>query len=247
VEPRYYLKVIPKLFAAKRTFVGFSINKSWMKPLKLNQCNLNIRFYSTSGHLVNARRGRGIFTPSRSEVKVVSNSIENAVIVYKLKACEVLQSNMDFARATITALKLFMVYNKRIDKASKIVKNTFTLFNITAAYFNYYWLCNISDNYTKGVGALNLPLYQNLCDPCFLLIVFSSLKNSKTAGVDDVPLENVTLAAIISLSKELQSLKYSPKPTKRVFILKVNGTMRPLGIASSKDKIVQQALKIVLG
>lgn len=246
VEPRYYLKVTPKFSEVKSTFVGFGINKSWMKPIKLNQCNLNIRYYGTSGNLGNAGSDRGVSTPSRSEVRVVGNGIKNALVVYEPKACEVLQSNKNYARAVVAALKLFNVYNKRIHKASKIVKSTFTPYNIMIAYLNYYELCDIAYNYTKKAGALKLPLYQNLCDPCFLLIAYSSLKNKSASGVDDIPIGNVTLAAILSLSKELQSKKYSPQPTKRIFIPKANGKMRPLGIASSKDKIVQQALKIIL-
>ena len=246
VEPRYYLKVTPKFSEVKRTFVGFGINKSWMKPSKLNQCNLNIRYYGTSGNLGNARIDRGFSTPSRSEVRIVGNGIKYTPAVYEPKACEVLQLNKNYARAVMAALKLFKIYDKRIHKASKIVKNTFTPYNIMMAYLNYYELCDIADNYTKRAGALKLPLYQNLCDPCFLLIAYSSLKNKSASGVNDVPIANVTLAAILSLSKELQSKKYSPKPTKRIFIPKADGKMRPLGIASSRDKIVQQALKIIL-
>jgi retron-type reverse transcriptase len=65
-------------------------------------------------------------------------------------------------------------------------------------------------------------------------------------GIDDIPIGNVTLAALISISQDLKFNRYKPNPTKRIFIPKTNGKMRPLGIASSKDKIVQQALKLVL-
>lgn len=59
-------------------------------------------------------------------------------------------------------------------------------------------------------------------------------------------MENFTLVAILSLSLELRLKKYSFMYTKRVLILKVNGKMRPLGIPSSKGKIVQKSLFIVL-
>lgn len=134
-----------------------------------------------------------------------------------------------------------------MDKASKKVQKTFTSKNITATYFELYSFIEIASNYTKkGIGALKLPLYQNFSNPCFLLIAYSSLKNKKATGVNDIPIENVTLASLISLGQELQSKKFFPKPTKRIFISKANGKMRPLGIASCRDKIVQQALKLIL-
>jgi retron-type reverse transcriptase len=114
------------------------------------------------------------------------------------------------------------------------------------AYYDLFTIINLASSYKKEVGSLKLPLYQNLCNPCILLIAYSGLKKKKASGIDNVPIENVTLAGILSLSLELRSKKYSPKPTKRIFVPKANGKMRPLGIASSKDKIVQRALLIVL-
>jgi retron-type reverse transcriptase len=161
-------------------------------------------------------------------------------------SCEVLQSDPNYARALKNSFELFKLYEKRINKASKKVKETFTQTNILRAYLDLYSLTDLARSYTKGVGALKLPLYQNLCNPCVLLIAYSSLKGKKASGIDDIPVENVTLASILSLSLELRSKKYSPSYTKRVFIPKANGKMRPLGIPSSKDKIVQKALLIVL-
>jgi len=49
------------------------------------------------------------------------------------------------------------------------------------------------------------------------------LKNKKGyGGVDDLPINNVTLAGIIELAEKLRNKSCKPKPTKRVFIPKAN-------------------------
>jgi len=91
-----------------------------------------------------------------------------------------------------------------------------------------------------------VPISELLKDPCYLLIIFSSLNKRKSGGVDDVPITNVTLASILQLSIQLDNHSYKPMPVRRVYIPKANGNRRPLGIASSRDKIVQQAIRVPL-
>lgn len=142
------------------------------------------------------------------------------------------------------AKSLFAAYEHKINKASFQVRKAFTIPNISAAYLEYEAiLVNIKQ---KNQGKVKLPVYNLLRDPCFLLIAYSSLKRRKGGGIDDIPVGNVTLSAILTLSKQLYIKKYYPSPTKRIYIPKANKKMRPLGIASTRDKIVQQGLMLIL-
>lgn len=75
------------------------------------------------------------------------------------------------------------------------------------------------------------------------------LDGSKAVGIDEVTKkeygENLE-QNIEGLVERLKRKSYKPQPSLRVYIPKSNGKLRPLGIASYEDKIVQLALKKVL-
>ena len=75
------------------------------------------------------------------------------------------------------------------------------------------------------------------------------LNGKKAVGIDEVTKEKYS-EALDSNSEDLvlrlKNKAYKPLPTRRVFIPKQNGKLRPLGIVSYEDKIVQLALKKVL-
>jgi RNA-directed DNA polymerase len=67
----------------------------------------------------------------------------------------------------------------------------------------------------------------------------------KTPGVDGVVSKSA--ADRESLFKDVLSLKdYIPLPVRRVFIPKANGKMRPLGIPTMKDRVMQCLVKLAL-
>jgi RNA-directed DNA polymerase len=79
------------------------------------------------------------------------------------------------------------------------------------------------------------------------------LNHNGAAGVDGVTCQDlVTLddsawdAYIRQLHEELRTKRYRPQPVKRVYIPKPDGRMRPLGIPTVKDRIVQTAAMLIL-
>jgi len=53
-------------------------------------------------------------------------------------------------------------------------------------------------------------------------------------------------ANLLDLHGRVQSGRYRAKPSRRAYIPKPDGRLRPLGIASLEDKIVQRAVVEVL-
>lgn len=67
-----------------------------------------------------------------------------------------------------------------------------------------------------------------------------------TAGSDDETLDEFSPKVLKRITEELESERFQFKPTRREYIPKANGFMRPLGIPSPRDKIVQKAMAILL-
>ena len=74
--------------------------------------------------------------------------------------------------------------------------------------------------------------------------------NKGSSGVDGIKIEDMEAMGIekylSEIKSELMNGKYNPSPVKRVMILKPDGSERPLGIPTVKDRIVQMATKIAI-
>ena len=79
---------------------------------------------------------------------------------------------------------------------------------------------------------------------------FKAVKSNKGApGVDGETIESFEAnieANIVKLNRELITDTYEPLPVRRTYIDKDDGSKRPLGIPTVRDRVVQQAVKNIL-
>ncbi|MEA1964834.1 MAG: reverse transcriptase domain-containing protein, partial [Candidatus Aerophobetes bacterium] len=83
----------------------------------------------------------------------------------------------------------------------------------------------------------------------FLRECFWDLKRDKAPGVDGITVKEYEANLeenIKDLVTRLKEWRYRPKPSRRVYIIDVNGKRRPLGIPAVEDKIVQMGIKKIL-
>jgi group II intron reverse transcriptase/maturase len=92
-------------------------------------------------------------------------------------------------------------------------------------------------------------LWENLISVEWLAQAWEQIrhnKGSRTSGIDKMADDAIDLEFIHKLSGKLIQGRYRPKPVRRVLIPKSNGKTRPLGIPTLEDRIVQQALRMLL-
>ncbi len=74
--------------------------------------------------------------------------------------------------------------------------------------------------------------------------------NKGSSGVDAMSIRDVELYGVEKFLKEIgETLKcnnYKAPPVRRVFIEKSDGSQRPLGIPTVRDRVVQMATKLVI-
>lgn len=67
-----------------------------------------------------------------------------------------------------------------------------------------------------------------------------------TPGSDGKTIDGMNLTRIEKLIQSLKDESYQPQPSKRVYIPKKNGKVRPLGMPAIDDKLVQEVIRMIL-
>jgi len=107
----------------------------------------------------------------------------------------------------------------------------------------------INENSTNHENGVFTRLYRYLLREDIYYTAYQKLyanKGAATKGIDDDTADGFGETYVKTLIAELKDGIYRAKPVRREYIKKENGKMRPLGIPSFRDKLLQEAVRLIL-
>ena len=112
-------------------------------------------------------------------------------------------------------------------------------------------LARISQNSLANKEEVFTKLYRYLLRPNIYFVAYKNLyanNGAATKGVNEDTADGLSEAKIDSIIKALADETYQPMPVRRTYIQKKNNRkkLRPLGIPTFTDKLVQEVLRMIL-
>jgi RNA-directed DNA polymerase len=94
-------------------------------------------------------------------------------------------------------------------------------------------------------------LFNLVADPAFLVVAWARVRGNRgarSAGVDGVKPNSILFGdwLLTELREDLKARRFQPLPVKERMVPKANGKRRRLGIPTTRDRVVQASLKLVL-
>jgi RNA-directed DNA polymerase len=115
------------------------------------------------------------------------------------------------------------------------------------------WRQKLSDKAKQEKVFRFYSLYSLVCSPETLKWAWTLVRrNNGAPGVDGMNCQRIEQREggierfLQELEEELKSKTYRAAPVKRVYIEKPDGKLRPLGIPTIKDRVVQTAVKLII-
>jgi RNA-directed DNA polymerase len=102
----------------------------------------------------------------------------------------------------------------------------------------------------RSDGKLRFTSLAHLLTPEFLTETWQQMNRAGASGVDGETtreFERELGTRVVDLVERLKTRRYRPAPVRRVEIPKGNGKMRPLGIPTVEDRLLQRAVARILG
>lgn len=110
-------------------------------------------------------------------------------------------------------------------------------------------LGKICNNSTKNKDEVFTRLFRYLLRPDIYFTAYQNLYancGAATKGINNDTADGFSEEKITRIIQSLRDNTYQPTPVRRVYIEKSNGKLRPLGIPTFTDKLVQETVRIVL-
>jgi Retron-type reverse transcriptase len=157
------------------------------------------------------------------------NSYGNRVTIVSLKNARL--------KRRVTANSIFKARHYSTDRAKNVINKLNYLQKLTQII--------------QPKESIKIKLYDLICDPNLLLLAYNNIKSkpgNMTPGIVPTTLDGMSIEKIKELSRKLKNEQFQFHPGRRVQIPKKSnkGGFRLLTISSPLDKIVQEAIRILL-
>lgn len=107
----------------------------------------------------------------------------------------------------------------------------------------------VSQNSQQNRDEVFTRLFRYMLRPDIYFVAYKHLYPNQGAGIKGVNSDTADGFSEEKVNRIIQSLKdgsYAPSPVRRTYIPKKNGKLRPLGIPTFTDKLVQEVLRMIL-
>lgn len=110
-------------------------------------------------------------------------------------------------------------------------------------------LTRLQENSKNNHDEVFTKLFRYLLRPDIYYVAYQNLyanNGAATKGVDEDTADGFSEDKVNRIIEALRNGTYEPKPVRRTYIKKKNGKMRPLGLPTFTDKLVQDVIRMVL-